>query len=229
MSMSRKIEPISRPLQTNWTKVALLVAGVIAYQVLVYCMILDQPDGGIGAGLMVAPLLVVVACVLARSVRGRVMLAALAVAGGIGFLLWRTLGASPALLYPVPFLTVYLFLLWLFGRTLRADRQSLITLLAAHVHGELPADIARYTRRVTWAWCVFFAAMALTSTLLFLFEPLPIWSVFNTLLNLPLVVAMYLGEYAWRLRRFPDFPHASIATVFRAFRNFDFNRPAAGR
>ena len=229
MSMSRKIEPISRPLQTNWTKVALLVAGVIAYQVLVYCMILDQPDGGIGAGLMVAPLVVVVACVLARSVRGRVMLAALAVAGGIGFLLWRTLGASPALLYPVPFLTVYLFLLWLFGRTLRADRQSLITLLAAHVHGELPADIARYTRRVTWAWCVFFAAMALTSTLLFLFEPLPIWSVFNTLLNLPLVVAMYLGEYAWRLRRFPDFPHASIATVFRAFRNFDFNRPAAGR
>ena len=187
MSMSRKIEPISRPLQTNWTKVALLVAGVIAYQVLVYCMILDQPDGGIGAGLMVAPLLVVVACVLARSVRGRVMLAVLAVAGGIGFLLWRTLGASPALLYPVPFLTVYLFLLWLFGRTLRADRQSLITLLAAHVHGELPADIARYTRRVTWAWCVFFAAMALTSTLLFLFEPLPIWSVFNTLLNLPLV------------------------------------------
>ena len=229
MSMSRKIEPISRPLQTNWTKVALLVAGVIAYQVLVYCMILDQPDGGIGAGLMVAPLVVVVACVLARSVRGRVMLAALAVAGGIGFLLWRTLGASPALLYPVPFLTVYLFLLWLFGRTLRADRQSLITLLAAHVHGELPADIARYTRRVTWAWCVFFAAMALTSTLLFLFEPLPIWSVFNTLLNLPLVVAMYLGEYAWRLRRFPEFPHASIATVFRAFRNFDFNRPAAGR
>ena len=227
--MSSKIEPVNPPLHVSWTKVALLTAGVIAYQLLVYYMIVDQPDGGIGAGLMVAPLVVVVACVLARSVGGRLMLGLLALAVGVGILLWRTMGASPALLYPVPFLTVYVFLLWFFGRTLKAERKPLVTLLAAHVHGEIPADIARYTRQVTWAWCIFFAAMALTSILLFVFEPLPIWSVFNNLLNLPLVVAMYLGEYAWRLHRFPDFPHASIATVFRAFRNFDFNRPAANR
>ncbi len=227
--MSRKIEPVSRALQTGWTKAVLLAAAVIAYQVLVYRMIVEQPDGGLGEGLMVAPLLVVAGCVLGRSRRGRVLLAVLAVIGVFGFLLWRAFGASPALFYPVPYVTVYLFLLWLFGRTLRPDRQALVTRLATHVHGELPADIARYTRRVTWAWCVFFAAMAMTSMLLFLLEPLPIWSVFNNLLNLPLVVAMYLGEYAWRLWRYPNFSHASIATVFRAFRNFDFNRPAAGR
>ena len=227
--MSSKIEPVSRPLQNGWTKVALFAAGVIAYQVLVYRLIVDQPDGGLGGGLMVAPLLVVAGCVLGRTGRGRVLLAVLIVVGVIGFLLWRAFGASPALLYPVPYLTVYLFLLWLFGRTLRAGRQPLITRLATHVHGELPAEIARYTRRVTWAWCVFFAAMTLTSMLLFVFEPLSIWSVFNNLLNLPLVVAMYLGEYAWRLWRYPNFSHASIASVFRAFRNFDFNRPAAGR
>jgi uncharacterized membrane protein len=229
MSMSSKIEPFSRALQTGWTKAALLAAAVIAYQVLVYCMIVDQPDGGLGEGLMVAPLLVVAGCVLGRSRRGRVLLAVLAVLGVLGFLLWRAFGASPGLFYPVPYLTVYMFLLWLFGRTLRPGRQSLVTRLAAHVHGELPTEIARYTRRVTWAWCVFFATMAMTSMLLFLLEPLPIWSVFNNLLNLPLVVAMYLGEYAWRLWRYPNFSHASIATVFRAFRNFDFNRPAAGR
>jgi len=227
--MSSKIEPVSRALQTGWTKAALLAAGVVAYQVLVYRMIVDQPDGGLGEGLMIAPLLVVAGCVLGRSRRGRVALAGLAVIGVIGFLLWPAFGASPALFYPVPYLTVYTFLLWLFGRTLRPGRQPLITRLATHVHGELPAEIARYTRRVTWAWCVFFAAMAMTSMFLFLLEPLPIWSAFNNLLNLPLVVAMYLGEYAWRLRRYPNFSHASIATVFRAFRNFDFNRPAAGR
>ena len=229
MSMSSKIEPVSHPLQTGWVKVALLVAGVIAYQVLVYCMIVDQPDGGLGEGLMAAPPLVAAGFVLGRSRRGRVLLAMLGGIGLIGFLLWRAFGASPALFYPVPYLTVYAFLFWLFGRTLRPGRQPLITRLATQVHGELPAQIARYTRQVTWAWCVFFAVMALTSMLLFLFEPLPIWSVFNNLLNLPLVVAMYLGEYAWRLLRFPNFSHASIATVFRAFRNFDFNRPAAGR
>ncbi|MBI3526454.1 MAG: hypothetical protein HY067_00605 [Betaproteobacteria bacterium] len=227
--MSSKIEPVSRPLQTRWYKVALLVAGVIAYQVLVYRTIVDNPDGFLGEGLMVAPLLVVLGCVLGRNRRGRLLLAAFAVFGVIGFLLWRAVGANPALFYPVPYLTVYALLLWLFGRTLSPGRQPLVTRLATHVHGELPPEIAGYTRRVTWAWCGFFAGMALTSMLLFLFEPLSIWSVFNNLLNLPLVVAMYLGEYAWRLWRFPNFSHASIATVFRAFRNFDFNRPAAGR
>jgi uncharacterized membrane protein len=233
MSMSRKINPASNSFQHRWTRIswtraALIAAGVIAYQVLVCSIIVDQPDGGLGAGLMVAPLLVVAGCVLGRTWRGGVLLALLTVAGVIGLLLWRVSGASLALLYPVPYLAVYAFLLWLFARTLRPGRQALITRLATHIHGELPAEIARYTRRVTWAWCVFFAAMALTSMLLFLFEPLPVWSVFNNLLNLPLVAAMYLGEYAWRLRRYPNFSHASIATVFRAFRNFDFNRRAAG-
>jgi uncharacterized membrane protein len=144
-------------------------------------------------------------------------------------MLWRAVGASAALFYPIPYLTVYVTLLWLFGRTLRTGREPLVTRLATHVHGELPEEMVRYTRQVTWAWCIFFATMATTSTLLFLLGPLPVWSVFNNLLNLPLVVAMYLGEYAWRLWRFPNFSHASIATVFRAFRNFDFNRPAAGR
>jgi len=142
---------------------------------------------------------------------------------------WRSVGASPALFYPIPYLAVYLFLLFLFGRTLKPGREPLVTRIATHVQGELPAYMVDYTRRVTWAWCVFFAGMAVTSMLLFVLAPLPIWSVFNNLLNLPLVMAMYLGENAWRLWRYPDFPHASIATVFRAFRNFDFNRPAAGR
>ena len=229
MSMSSKNEPVSRPLQTGWTKAALLASGVIAYQVLVYCMIVEQPGGGLGEGLMAAPLLLAAGFVLGRSWRGRIALVMLVVIGVIGFLLWRAFGASPALFYPVPYLTVYAVLLWLFGRTLTPGRQPLITRVATHVHGELPADIARYTRRVTSAWCVFFAAMATASMLLFLFAPLPIWSMFNNLLNLPLVAAMYLGEYAWRLRRYPNFSHASIATVFRAFRNFDFNQPAAGR
>ena len=237
--MSRKIEPASRSIRAGWTKTgwtkpgwckaALIAAGVIAYQVLVYCMIVDQPDGGLGGGLMAAPLLVIAGCVLGRTRRGCVLLALLTVAGVIGLLLWRSFGASPALFYPVPYLGVYAVLLWLFARTLRPGRQALITRLATHGHGEQPAEIARYTRRVTWAWCVFFAAMALTSVSLFLFEPLPVWSVFNNLLNLPLVAAMYLCEYAWRLWRYPNFSHASIATVYRALRNVDFNRRAAGR
>jgi uncharacterized membrane protein len=207
----------------------MLVAVFIAYQTLVYWLIVNRPDDGLGEGLMAVPFLLVGGGVLYRTVRGRMLPVLLSIAGVIGFLLWSARGASPPLFYPVPCLTVYLFLLWLFGRTLRSGSQALITRLALQVHGELPDPIARYTRRVTWAWCVFFGGMALASVFLFLFAPLPIWSVFNNLLNLPLVVAMYLGEYAWRRWRYPDFLHASIATVFRAIRDFDFNRPAAGR
>jgi uncharacterized membrane protein len=227
--MSSKIDPVNRPLLTGWTKLALVAAGVIVYQVGVYCLVVYHPGGVLGESLMAAPLLVVAWCVLARTRRGRAVLGLLAVAGILGMLHWRASEAITPWLYPVPYLAVYLGLLWLFGRTLRAGQQALITQLATHVHGEISVPMARYTRRVTLAWCVFFAAMALVSLLLFLFEPLPVWSVFNSLLNLPLVVIMYLGEYAWRTWRYPDFPHASIATVFRAFRDFDFSRHAPGR
>ena len=140
MSMSSKIEPANRPLRTGRYKVALLAAGAIAYQVLVYRTIVDNPDGFLGEGLMVAPLLVVAGCLLGRTWRGRLLLVAFAVSGVSGFLLWRAVGANPALFYPVPYLTVYAFLLWLFGRTLNPGRQPLITRLATHVHGELPAE-----------------------------------------------------------------------------------------
>src|SRR5258706_14003624 len=124
MSMSSKIEPVSNPFQTgwtrtDWTKAALLAAGVIAYQVMVYSMIIGEPDGGLGEGLMVAPLLLVAGCVLGRTWRGRILLAALAAFGVVGFFAWRALGATPAVFYPGPYLCVYLSLLGLFGATLR--------------------------------------------------------------------------------------------------------------
>jgi uncharacterized membrane protein len=227
--MSSKTGPDSPSLQTGWTKPAIVIAGLIAYQVLVNCVVLYYPATGLGEALMVAPLLAIAIGVLLRTGRGRVALGLLFVAGIPGFLAWRASGASLALLYPLPHLAVYLCLLWWFAATLAPGRLPLITRLATHVHGKLDAPMLRYTRQVTWAWCFFFAAMALTSAVLFLFAPLPVWTVFNTLLNLPLVAAMYLAEYAWRLWRHPDFSHASIATVVRACRNFDFKRPAAGR
>jgi uncharacterized membrane protein len=115
---------------------------------------------------------------------------------------------------------VYLFLLWYFGRTLRPGNEALITRLATYVHGALPDEIKGYTRRATWAWCLFFAGMALVSVLLFALAPLATWSLFANVLNLPLVAAMYLGEYAYRRLRYPDFTHASIATVIRALQKF---------
>lgn len=121
------------------------------------------------------------------------------------------------LLAGVPHAVGYLFLLWLFGRTLRRGSEALITGLARRVHGHLPPHLEAYTRRLTRAWCVFFAAQLAASASLLAFASLDSWSLFVNLLNLPLVVAMFVADYHYRVIRYPHGPHASIAQAIAAF------------
>ncbi len=110
-----------------------------------------------------------------------------------------------------------LLLLWYFARTLRAGSESLITRLARRVHGTLAPEMAVFTRRVTVAWCVFFAGQVVVSGLLLALAPLEAWSMFINLINLPLIVLMFAGEYLYRTIRYPDHPRASITRVLRAY------------
>jgi len=121
----------------------------------------------------------------------------------------------------------YLIMFWYFARTLRAGRQPLITRLALSVHGSLPPEILAFTRRVTVAWCMFFAAQVAVSILLLAFAPFEIWSMFVNLLNLPLLVLMFVADYLYHSLRFPDHPRASIARILRAFAEVTSD-PAAG-
>jgi hypothetical protein len=111
----------------------------------------------------------------------------------------------------------FLGLLCFFGRTLLAGKEALITRLARSVHGTLPPEIAAFTRRVTIAWCVFFASQILFSALLLAFAPFEYWSLFVNVLNLPLLILMFVGDHLYRAIRFPDYPRASIARILRAF------------
>lgn len=117
----------------------------------------------------------------------------------------------------VPHAAIYFFLLWLFGRTLLRDSEPLITGVARRVHGALAPEIEAYTRRVTLAWCCFFAAQIIASGLLFAFAPLEIWALFVGVLNVPLIALMFAGEYLYRVVRYPDHPRASFASALRAF------------
>ncbi len=113
----------------------------------------------------------------------------------------------------------YVVLLWLFGRTLFGRRQALITQLARFVHGELSADIERYTRQVTVFWCCFFVAMIFISLFLFIFVSTQAWLLFANIFNLPLLAAAFVGEYGYRIKRFPEHTHVSLTTTIRAFRD----------
>ena len=117
----------------------------------------------------------------------------------------------------VPHAVAYLFFLWLFGRTLAAEREPLITSVARSIHGTLRPEIEAYTRNVTLAWCLFCSAQLIASALLFAFAPVDAWLLFVGLLNLPLLAIMFLGEYGYRIVRYPDHPRTSMARAARAF------------
>jgi hypothetical protein len=109
---------------------------------------------------------------------------------------------------------IYTGLLLTFAVTLRPGRDALITGMARRMHGPLTVELATYTRRVTIAWCCFFAAQLMTSVTLFFFAPLRVWSFFVNILDIPLVVAMYTAEYLVRLRCLQNPPRHSLSVIF---------------
>ena len=115
-----------------------------------------------------------------------------------------------ALLNGVPHAAINIVLIWVFGRTLSAKREALVTGFARRVHGTLPTYIESYTRRVTVAWCMFFAAQIILSAILFTVGSLDTWSLFVNVLSFPLVILMFVAEYLYRIARFPNHTHVSI-------------------
>jgi uncharacterized membrane protein len=108
---------------------------------------------------------------------------------------------------------IYGSLLVTFALTLRPGREALITAMARRLHHMVPDDLAIYTRRVTIAWCGFFAAQLATSVALFCFAPLVVWSFFVNILDIPLVAAMFAAEYVVRLRVLRNPPRHSLAVI----------------
>jgi len=111
----------------------------------------------------------------------------------------------------------YLLLLWYFGRTLARGREPLISRFARTLHGALDPEMKRFPRRMTIAWCLFFAVQLIASALLFGFAPLSTWSLFINILNLPLVALMFVGQLAYRMIRFPDYPRVSLWQALQIF------------
>jgi uncharacterized membrane protein len=104
-----------------------------------------------------------------------------------------------------------------FARSLAPGRESMCTMFARMVHGTLGPAMERYTRQVTLAWSVFFGAMASVSTALFFAAPVSVWSAFANFCTGPLIVLMFIGEYAVRRRVLPDVEHAGIVAGVQAF------------
>ena len=120
----------------------------------------------------------------------------------------------------LPQAVCYLGLLWLFGRSLVSGREALITRFARFFHGEISPEVERYTRQITILWCVFFSGMLVVDFTLFTFVSTDSWLFFANVLNMPLLIGTFVGEYVYRSFRFPDWPYPSLAATITAFRRF---------
>jgi uncharacterized membrane protein len=112
-----------------------------------------------------------------------------------------------------------------FARTLRAGQIPMVSRFAAIIHGPLSPALARYTRQVTWAWTLYFSVMTGLSLLLFWLAPVAVWSAFANLLNLPLLILMFAGEYVVRLCLLAPSDRAGPLEAIRAYRQAGSAKP----
>ena len=112
-----------------------------------------------------------------------------------------------------PPLFAFAFMAWFFHRTLGPGIEPLITRVARREHPDLTAEMAQFTRSLTWAWSLCFVFLFLASLSLAPLLPLAAWSRWVLVLGYVVPAALFLGEYMYRHRRFPDRSHGSLRVL----------------
>jgi len=169
-------------------------------------------------------------------------LASLIIAGLIAVNVHRLLGAvlgvllvAACLLWPgtaaaftyLPPLFAFAFMGWYFGRTLAPGVEPLITRIARKQHSDMPPEVALFTRRLTLLWALCFGFLFLAGAVLALMLPAQAWVRWVQAMGYALPGALFLGEYVYRHRRFPERRHAPLHALIRD--TAAVMREAAGR
>jgi uncharacterized membrane protein len=203
-----------RPAAWRYGLIVLLVGG---YAALVHYSNSNPSAKTLGAVLAITP---VAAIGVGLAWRSAYRPAAIAIALFLGALIvtgWRVLESRFSLVYLLEDVMLYGLLCFAFARSLAQDRQPLCTYWASLAHGTLPPVVARYTRKVTAAWAVLFSLIVATSTVLYVWAPLQVWSAFANFLTLPLIVLMFVAEYALRRKVLPSSHRTGLIRSVRAF------------
>lgn len=199
----------------RWTAV---IALGLAYSVLSYLAAASAAPDLLDALVAIVPL-VGVAFVMAWRSPQRVLMLALCLAACAvfyGFSGW--LVAHYIWVFLLQHAGMYALLCGAFGRTLQGGQTPMVSRFARIVHGGLSPALIRYTRSATWAWTFYFGGTAGLSLLLFWLAPIALWSAFANLLGIPLLVLMFVGEYAVRCYVLPAADRAGPLDAIRAYR-----------
>ncbi|MRS98445.1 hypothetical protein GJQ57_07200 [Ralstonia pickettii] len=211
---------------TAFARGAAGVCAVVAYQVGAHYAAATPSAHGLGLAMaLVPPLAIALVAAMRSRHRARLLPLWLLVCGA----LWMARAPLAAHfdwgLY-LEHASFNMMMAYVFGRTLVAGREPLCTRFARMVHGTLTPGIARYARRITLVWTLFFLATTAVSTLLFATASTVAWSTFANYLSLPLVGVMFVAEYLCRRIVLRGEPHSTLFDAVRAYRQSEQSRHA---
>jgi uncharacterized membrane protein len=127
---------------------------------------------------------------------------------------WHTI---PGAILTLPPSVINAWLAWIFGRSLQAGREPMISTFARIEQAKLtnlpsanlPLDLVRYTRTLTQVWSALFIALALVSALLAYSGEATWWALFTGVVSYLLMGSLFFGEYIFRRLRFAQYRHAN--------------------
>ena len=205
-------------------RTALAVAGSVAFALAAHAAIVRGISAPAGALLALVPLAILVLSLARRSAFRLAAIVLLIVGAAVAWRMFPALTVNFPSLFFLEYAGGQLVLAFIFGRTLRKGREPLVTQFARAFHGEMPPEVARYTRGVTIAWTIFFIALFAASCTLYGMGRLHEWSLLANIVSPLLVGTMFIVEYIVRHRMLPDLERAGLFAGVRAFsRHF---RPA---
>lgn len=199
----------------------LAIAGLIAYPLVTHVSIVT----GYPASAVLALAMLVAMVRTNRSRRSQAIAFSAAAAGTVA-LVWIGGRHILWLLYAVP-VSINMSLCLVFATSLLPGEMPVVTRYSRIMRGELPPAIADYTRKVTQAWAVFFAAMALECVVLAVYAPMPVWSLFANLLNYIAVGLAFAIEYFIRVRYLAQYPHPGFIGFLNSLIRIDLRHTAA--
>jgi uncharacterized membrane protein len=197
--------------------IALVVVLSICAALLAHYAIVESRTPALGALVALVPIAAVGFVAARRARRRERVVWALALAAIALWLGWGILERHFTNLFFIEQAGMNLLLAITFGRTLVGDSEPLCTRFARIIHGTLEPDVVRYTRRVTLAWAVFFAFLFTLSCALYAARLVEAWSFFVNIASPILIGAMFLVEYAIRLRVLPHHERVGILGGVLAF------------
>jgi uncharacterized membrane protein len=198
----------------------------VGFVLVAHAALLQRLPARVGALVSVIPLVLIFAWLVRRSRRRAAALLAAGAALAAGIVFWDELVANYPSLFFAEHAGTNLALAILFGRTLAAGQEPLVARFARIVHGTIPPEVERYSRRVTIAWTVFFGTLFTLSCVLYLGGWIAAWSSLANIATPVLVCTMFLVEYAVRVRALPHWEQAGIFGGVRAFARHMGERPA---